>query len=439
MRLSVTFALITTLFFNFFAFTAQAGQPLDTMVATVDTEVITRKELDERMQSWKRQFAAEGRSVPDNTLAKQTLDSLIDERLQLLAAERFGIEVDDQDLNQAIASIAKQNDMDNESFRKALAGEGIAYEKFREQVRKEMILGRVQQNLVTNQIIISDEEVAEFLENSSHLITTNQEYHVGHILLSLPENPSSEELQNAQNQAESILLKINEDGASFSEMATKYSDSGSALKGGDLGWYKAGELPTLFSTVLPQMKVGEVRGPLRNTSGIHLVKLIDVRSGEIPKQEVEQTRARHILIKSNEIVSDDEAQLRANELRQRIISGESFAELARTHSEDPGTASKGGDLGWVDVNSNLDPDFLRTMQNTPTGEISPPAKSAFGWHIIQVEERRQKDQTKQYHELAAKKMLQNSKFLEARQSWINELRDASHIVIKDEDLKEDEE
>ena len=184
------------------------------------------------------------------------------------------------------------------------------------------------------------------------------------------------------------------------------------------------------------LKIGEVAGPIRNSSGLHLVKLTEVRSDE-SRQEVQQTHARHILIKTNEIVNDAEAKLRVNELKQRVAQGESFEALARTHSEDPGSATKGGDLGWVDANSNLDETFFKEMQNTPTGQVSEPFKSAFGWHIVQVVERRQQDQTEEYQRKMARKMLQSSKFPEERQKWINELRDMSLIEIRDEDLKDD--
>lgn len=418
-----------------------AAQPLDKIIATVDTEVITQNELDARMAAWKNQMEMQGQAIPQGkenqqAIKKQMLDALVNERLQILAAERYGISVDEASIDQTVASIAQRNNMDLAQFREALAQENISYEKFRENLYKEMLLSRVQQRLVSSQIIVSDEEVDEFLKNSKHLVGSNQEYHLGHILLAMSENPSPDELKKTQKKAEDIIERLRGN-AKFAEIATQYSDSGSALKGGDLGWEKAGELPTLFANVVPKMKVGEIAGPLRNSSGLHIVKLIDVRSSE-SKLEVQQAHARHILVQTNEIVSDDEAKTLLTELKKRIENGEDFAALARTYSEDPGSAKQGGDLDWVDANSNLDPKFFTIVQNTEPGQISDPFKTDFGWHLVKVEERRSQDQTEENQRQAARRMIQNSKSMEEMQTWLNQLHDESHIDIRDETLKDKE-
>jgi peptidyl-prolyl cis-trans isomerase SurA len=433
------FLAITLLFSGTLALAAES---LDQIVATVDNEVITENELQGRLMGMERQAAAAGQTLPKSgseehtAIKKQVLNSLIEERLQLVAAENYGITVDEASLNQAIASVAKQNNLDAEGLRKAVESDGYSYARFEADIRRDLLLSRLQQQAMANRVVVSDEEIDEFLKTSKHLLSSNQEYRVSHILLALPENPTPAELKAAQQKADDINEQLSE-GASFSDLATKYSSSSSALKGGDLGWSKEGELPSLFATAVPKLKKGEVAKPIRNSSGLHIVELTDVRSEDV-KQEVQQARASHILFKTTELVSDEEAELRLAELRKRVEAGESFADLAHAHSEDPGSARKGGELGWVDANSNLDETFFKELQKTPTGQISPPFKSAFGWHIIQVEERRQQDQTKEYQRNMARKMLQNSKFLEARQSWLSELRDASHVQIKDTKLQDPE-
>lgn len=439
MRLSVSLAIGLLLSASFTGAYAQS-MALDQIVATVDTEVITQNELDERMGTWSRQMASQGQTIPvtgskdEVVFKKQVLNFLIDERLQIMQAENYGITIEDQDLNQTIASIAKQNEMDLDKFKETLKLEGMDYETFKEELRRDILLSRIQQQMVSSRIQVQDEEVDDFLKNSKHLLTSNQEYRVGHILVSLPENPSQSDLNKAQKKVEAIRQQLNE-GDSFSDLARKYSSSATAVDGGDLGWSKEGELPSLFVTIVPTLKVGEVAGPVRNDSGLHLIRLSDVRSDDA-KQEVQQVHARHILIRTNEIVNDSEARFRLTELKQRVDQGQSFESLARTHSEDPVSASKGGDLGWVDANSNYDPDFLKQVQTTPEHKVSEPFKTAFGWHIVEVIEKRQEDQTEELEEKMARRMLQNSKFSEERQKWVNELRDTSSIEIKDEHLKD---
>lgn len=432
--------IVLGFFFSSLFTSLQAAESLDEIVATVDNEVITKNELDQRLMATGRQMAQQGQSLPAEKsaefldLKKQILNALIDERLQILAAENLGVTVDEPSVNQAIASIAKQNNLDIEGLRAAVEADGYPYERFEADIRRDLLISRLQQQTVISRVQVSDEEIDEFLKTSKHLLDSNQEYRISHILLALPENPSSTELKEAQQKAELILQQSTEN-VSFADLATKYSASSSALKGGDLGWSKAGELPSLFANIIPRLKKGEVFGPIRNSSGLHLIKLTDVRS-ETTKQEVQQTRASHILLKTTELLSDEEAELRLKELKMRAENGESFADLARTHSEDPASARHGGELGWVDANSNLDTTFFAEMQKTPVGEISPPFKSAFGWHIIKVEARRQQDQTQEYQRNRAKQMIQNSKFLEERQSWLSELRDAAHIQIKDTELED---
>lgn len=419
-----------------------AAEALDKIVVTVDNEVITQNQLDERLSAWERQMASQGNPIPEDkenqqAIKKQMMESLINERLQILAAERYGITVEEQTVDQTLASIAKQNNMDMDEFREAIKEEGLTYEKFRAKLQEELLLSRVQQSLVSNQIIVSDQEIDEFLKKSKHLLGSNQEYHVGHILIAMDENPSSEELKATQKKADDIITKLRE-GADFAEMATKYSNSGSALKGGDLGWYKAGELPSLFGNVVPRMKVGDVAGPIRNPSGLHIVKLFDVRASE-RKTEVQQYEVSHILIQTNEIVSDEVAKSTLTELYKRIESGEDFAALARTYSEDPGSAKQGGSIGWVDANSNLDEAFFAEVQKTPKGEMSAPFKSSFGWHIVRVEDQRVQDQTAETQRQAARRMIQSSKSMEEMQTWLTRLRDESTIEIRDPTLQDKDE
>lgn len=412
---------------------AAPRQSLDTIIAIVEEDVITQTELDKKIKQIKKQLAMNDTPLPSgDLLEKQTIDHMITERLALQVAKRAGVQVDDAMLNEVIKRIAKQNNTTTAEFRKTIESEGIAFDDFKEDLRNELIVTRTQQRAVASRINISDREIDEMVKKVREQSAATEEYHLGHILLTLPENPSSEQIQKTKQKAEKIISEINS-GANFSQMAASYSSGPQALKGGDLGWGKLAELPTVFSPVVADMKVNDVSTPIRTPNGFHIIKLLDVRNQQ-QKHEVVQNHVRHILITPNAVLSDADAKLRLEELRSRIEKGANFADLARAHSNDLPTASKGGDLGWIEASPALDKTFTMVMNETPTSQLSQPFRSEFGWHILEVLGRRTQDDTEQFQRDRARQYLENSKFREALQSWLTELRDSAHIEIRGENL-----
>jgi len=404
-------------------------QSLDTIIAVVEEDVITKSELDKKLGQIKQQLTQNNTPFPEDALLqKQTLDHLINERLSLQIAKRAGVQVDEAMLNDVIKRIAKQNNTDISGFKQILASEGVDYKEFRQDLRNELVVSRTQQRVVASRINISDREIDETLKKMREQVAASQEFHLGHILLSLPENPSTEQIQATKQKAEQLITEINA-GKNFAQMAASYSTAPQALQGGDLGWGKLAELPTVFAPFISKMQENEVAGPIRTPNGFHIVKLIEIRNQDT-KHEIIQSHVRHILITPNEILSDDEAKLRLEELRTRIEKGAKFSDLARAHSNDLPTANKGGDLGWMEPSPALDKKFTMVMSDTPIGKISEPFRSEFGWHILEVIDRRTQDGTEQFQRERARQYLENSKYREALQTWLTEVRDSAHIEIR---------
>jgi peptidyl-prolyl cis-trans isomerase SurA len=404
-------------------------QSLDTIIAIVEEDVITQSELDKKLSQIKQQLAMNNTPLPDDhLLEKQTIDHMINERLALQIAKRAGVQVDDKMLNDIIKRIAQQNNATVAQFRQTLENDGLAFDDFKADLRNELIVTRTQQRAVASRINVSDREIDEMVKKIREQSAATEEYHLGHILLSLPDNPSSSQIIKTKQKAEEIIAELN-NGKNFAQMAASYSSSPQALKGGDLGWGKLAELPTVFSPVVPTMKVNGVAGPIRTPNGFHIIKLIDVRNQE-SKHEVVQSHVRHILISPNEVLSDADAKLRLEELRTRIEKGANFGDLARAHSDDMPTANKGGDLGWLEPGPALDKKFVMVMSESPVGRLSQPFRSEFGWHILEVVERRTQDGTEQFQREKARQYLENSKYREALQTWVNELRDSAHVEVR---------
>ena len=406
-----------------------AVQPLDSVVAIVDNDVIMKSQMDQRVHEVQQTIAKRGGGTPPaEALQSQVLDRLILENLQLQIGERSGIRITDEELNQAIATIAQRNNMSLEQFRAALAHDGVSYNDAREQVRREMIISRVRQRRVAERIQVSEQEVKNFLASDLGKAQLSEEFHLANILIPTPDSASSDAIQAAARQAQDIYAQLKK-GADFAQMAIAKSASESALEGGDMGWRKAAQLPPAFGEMLSSMPVGDVTPPARTPGGFIILKLLEKRGGQGQAQMRDEVHVRHILIKPSEIRSEEETRRLAQKLYERIENGEDFSELAKSFSEDPGSALNGGDLNWVDPNS-LVPEFREVMNETPQGVLSKPFKTAYGWHVLEVLGRRATDATNQARDQQALNVLRNRKYDEELQTWLRQIRDEAYVEIK---------
>lgn len=404
---------------------------MDRIVAVVDQVVITEKELQDKIRVVSAQLQKKGVDMPPQAaLEKQILERLINDRLQLQFAQQTGLRVDDNQLDKTMERIAEQNKMDASQFRQALETEGIDYRSFREDIRNEILLARLREREVDNRINVTEAEIDNFLVTQSSREQEGQdEYEVAHILIRAPEEGSPEELQKLKAKADQALKQL-QNGISFGEVSATLSDAPNALEGGSLGWKTSAQLPSLFYDALKAMQPGDLSPILRSPNGFHILKMTNRRGGSSPLV-VEQTHARHILIKLSEIVSEEEAQHKLETIRERLVNGGDFPELARQYSED-GTAAKGGDLGWVNPGDTV-PQFEQAMNALKPGDISQPVRSPFGYHIIQVIERRKQDMSKEAARLKARQEIRARKSEEAYQDWVRELRDRAYVELRLED------
>ena len=407
---------------------AAATVVLDQIAVVVDEDVIMQSEIEERMRTIKAQIAASSsKAPPEDVLREQVIERLIVESLQLQMADRGGIRVSDDELNQAMAGIAAQNNMSLEQFRIALANDGVSWAQMREQVRREFAISRVQQGVMRRRIQVSEQEVQNFLASDIGQELTSDEYQLGHILLALPASPTADDIRKLRGKAQ-LLLESLQNGADFQSMAIEHSDGQNALAGGDMGWRKPAQLPSIFSDLVVDMNVGELQGPIKSGRGFHLIKLLNKRGAETQGQ-VAQTEVRHVLLTPNEIRSEREAFELANSLRDEILEGRDFAEVAKLYSDDPGSALSGGDLGWSRAGVFV-PEFERTMQNTDIDEISEVFRTQHGYHFLQVTGRRVEDFSERFRMGQAENYIRNQKFDEELDSWIREIRDEAFVEFK---------
>lgn len=400
---------------------------IDHIVAVVNNDVIMASELDDKMRSIKEQLRERGTKLPPTpVLQKQVLDRMVMTKLQLQMAEKHGIRVDDETLNRAISNIAAQNQVSLDQFRKILEKDGYNYAQFREDIRHQIIISRLQQEAVDNRVIVSDREINNYLATQQHQGQSEKEYRLSHILISMPTSPTTQQLQKTKAKAEMVLKKLKA-GADFSEVAASYSDGQQALEGGDLGWRKSSQVPTLFTDAVARMHKGDISGLIRSPSGFHIIKLTDVRDSK--KVVVTQTHARHILIKTDDLTSDRDAVRRLKQLRQRIEGGANFAELARSNSNDTVSAAEGGDLGWISP-GDMVPEFEEVMNSLKPGEVSQPFRTRFGWHIVQVLGRRKHDSTADVRRAHARQAIRQKKVEEARENWLRDLRDEAYVEYR---------
>lgn len=402
-------------------------RPLDRIVAIVDNDVVMQSQLDQRLREVQQTIEKRGAEMPPlDVMQQQVLERLITENLQLQIGERSGIRIADEELNQALATIAQRNNMTLEQFRDALERDGLSLETAREQIRREMVINRVRQRRIAERIQVSNQEVENFLASDLGKLQLAEEYRLANILIPIPESSDSAAIQAAEKVAADTYQQLQQ-GTDFARLAVSRSASENALEGGDMGWRKAAQLPPPFDTQVRELSVGEVTQPVRTPPGFIILKLLDKRGGDT--QVRDEVHVRHILIKPSQIRSEAESRRLIERLRSRIEAGEDFAELARNFSEDPGSALNGGDLNWIDPNS-LVPEFREVMANSATGQLSEPFQSQFGWHILEVLGRRATDASAEFREQQAMNLLRNRKYDEELQAWLRQIRDEAYVEVK---------
>ena len=398
---------------------------VDRIVAVVNNEVITALQLRERVAQATRQLQRQGGQLPPaEVLERQLLERLIVERAQLQLARDTSLRVDDGMLERAIARIAANNKLSATELRAALERDGVSWSRFRDEIRTEIVLTRLREREVDNKVVVTDAEVENFLTNNPDAFS-GIEFQLAHILLRAPEGASPEQIARLRERAEKVMARLRS-GEDFARVAAETSDAPDGISAGNIGWRERDRLPALYADAARDLKPGELSPVLRSASVLHIVKLVDKRGGAAAgPQQLEQTRARHILIKTSEVLSDTEAEARLLALRERVVNGADFGELAKANSADL-SAAKGGDLGWVNPGDTV-PEFERAMNALKPGDISAPVRSPFGWHLIQVTERRVQDVTEERKLNAARAILRERKAEAAYEDWLRQLRDSTYV------------
>ncbi len=398
---------------------------LDKVIAVVDRDVIMASELQQRMALLANQLRGKTDLPPADVLQRQILEQLIAESLQLQMAERGGVTITDAELDAAIENMKKANGLNDAMLAAKLQQDGLTLVSVRDQIRRDMLIDHVQQGSVNRRIRISDQEVDNFLRSKEAEILSSPDYLLGHIFIALTDGTAAAE-EDARSKASAIYDQL-QNGANFRQLAIANSNDPNALKGGDLGWRKGVQLPELFSTALAKIPAAGITPPLRSGAGYHIIKVYEQRGAE--QKIIEQAKVRHILIKPSDILSDDDARLKLAKIRQQIVNGADFGDMARANSEDIGSMLSGGDLGWS-LPGKFVPEFETAMQSTVTGDISAPFRSQFGWHILRVDERRREDMSDTYKRNQARNLLRSRRFEEERINWLREIRDEAFVEIK---------
>ncbi len=413
------------------------GAQLDVIVAVVNDDIITRRELDEAITTIEQRLRQKGTPLPPrDELSRQVLERLILTKLQLRAAERDGIVVDDPTLNAAMENLARQNNLSLSQLRESVEKDGMSFANFREEIRREILFTRLRQRVVDSQLQISDQEVDNTLSSLPRAIpSANAEYHIAHILIALPEAPTPQQVQAAQEKARDVVQQLRQ-GADFKQLAVAVSASQQALEGGDLGWRTADQMPSLFAEVVPRLQPGQISELIRSPSGFHIVKLLEVRGTAagpgtattgVPATD-QIYHLRHILIKTGAADSDTATQQRAQQLYERLQRGENFTALARAQSEDTLSAAGGGDLGWISP-ARLPPEFQAELGQLKVGEFSRPFKTSYGWHIVLLVEPPKKD-TEEDRRSRTREALFKRRVEEEWNAWLRRLRDEAYVEIR---------
>jgi len=407
---------------------AKTSEAVDRIAVVVNDDIITSRELDSYLDKIKQQLKKQGTPLPaEKELEKQVLERMIIDMLQLQYAKESGVRIDDAQLDKALARIAQQNNFATVAeFRAKLAKEGVDFKKFREEIRNEITFTRLREREVDSKLVVSDNEIENYLAMRSKQAGKSEELELAHILVQVPEQASAEKIQASKQRADQAWAQLN-GGAPFAQVAAGFSDAQDALQGGNLGWRTADRLPTIFQEALQNMKPGETSAVLRSPNAFHIIKLLNKRSTDTPVV-ITQTHARHILIKTSELTSESEARSRLAEIKRRIEGGADFAAQAKLYSED-GSAAQGGDLGWVSPGVFV-PEFERAMNALKVGQISDLVQTEFGWHLIQVIERRNADVSVEQKKQQASAAIRSFKSDEAYQEWLRQLRDRAFVEYR---------
>lgn len=427
MRLSIFF-LAAVAFLPLRAQAAAEPVLLDRVVAVVNSEVVTRLELDGQLRLAEMQLKRQGTPMPpQEQLERQLLERMITTRVLTQAARESGLRIDDAQLQRALERIAEDNKLSLDAFRAQLEKDGVNFARFREEVRNEIVVSRLKEREVDSRIMITDAEIDGYLRNQTAQGGKDDEYNLAHILILVPEEAAPEQIQARRAVAERALTQL-KGGADFRQVSASFSDAQNALEGGTLGWRSAARLPEMFVDGVKGLKVGDISPILRSANGFHILKLLDKRGNQTPVI-VQQTHVRHVLVRTNEVVSEADAKQRLTDLRERIVLGNAdFAELARQHSEDA-SAARGGDLGWISPGETV-PDFERAMDALEVNGVSEPVRSPFGWHLIQVLARRTEDLSGERQRMAARQAIRQRKSDEAYQEWIRLQRDKAYVEYR---------
>ena len=415
--------LLCNLLFGSFSVHAEV---LDTIIAVVEDDVILERELQKEVSVIEQRMRQSNATLPPSSvLRKQVLEKMIVDKLQRQLAEKAGITVSEEMLNSSAADIARRNNMDVEQFRVELEGQGMSYQSFLDNMRNEIIINQLRGREIGGRIKVTDREVEHYMETQDKVGEESMQYHLGHILIAVTEGASSTEIQKGMSKADDLVKKLRA-GQDFSQTAISDSDDANALKGGDLGWRTTSEIPTLFVNEIHQMKQGDVSEPIRSPSGFHIIKMLELKGTD--NHMIIKTKVRHILVKTNELVDDDEAKKRLLALKTRIADGDDFAALARAHSDDKGSAIKGGSLDWVGPGDLVKP-FEEAMLKLGINEVSEPVQTQFGWHMIQVLARENKDDSSEFKKNLVRDAIRKRKIEEETELWVRRLRDEAFVEI----------
>ncbi len=402
------------------------AEVLGSIIAVVEDDVILERELQKEVAVIQQRIQQSNAQMPPaHVLRKQVLEKMIIDKLQRQLAEKAGITVSEEMLNSSAADIARRNNMNVEQFRAELEGQGISYQSFLDNMRNEIIINQLRGREIGGRIKVTDREVEHYLETQDKIGEESSQYHLGHILIAVKEGAASTEIQKAQSKADELVKKLR-GGQDFSQTAISESGDANALKGGDLGWRTQSEIPTLFVNEVQQMKQGDVSEPIRSPSGFHIIKMVELKS--MDNHMIVKSKVRHILIKTNELIDDAEAKKRLLALKARIADGDDFAALARAHSDDKGSALKGGSLDWVSPGDLVKP-FEETMAKLRINEVSEPIQTQFGWHIIQVLGRENKDDSNEFKKNLVRDAIRKRKIEEETELWVRRLRDEAFVEI----------
>ncbi|MCI0516205.1 MAG: peptidylprolyl isomerase [Woeseiaceae bacterium] len=407
---------------------SETGVMLDGIAAIVNEGVVLKSQLYRDTATIVARARAQGMQLPpDDILQQQVLERLIVEEAQLQRAERIGLQISDQMLNEAILRVAQQNGIPFEQLPEVLAKDGINYADYRRDTRKQITLDQLRRIEVIGRISVAPREIQQCLDDLEDNVVVNSEYDLAHILVSVPESATGEQIDAADAEANDVYRQLLL-GADFSEMAVRHSDSQTGLEGGQLGWLKGDQLPTMFYNVVGNLKPGEVSTPVRTVSGFHIVKVNDMRSA-IQRSEIEQVKVRHILITPNEIIDDQTARQRLDDARKQLQEGADFGELAKLMSDDPGSANEGGEMGWAGPGTFV-PEFEQVANSSDPGVVSEPFRSRFGWHILEVMDRRTYDNTEDLKQENCDLQIRNSKLASETELWLRRIRDEAYVEIR---------